>query len=213
MFRGSVPLLTVVLVVALSGCLGTLASADAGAASIPATAYEREGYVAGNETSVPLRFPVGVAGVGGEVTVTSHVSGYSRTTSGNETAALLVLTTPNVRVGGVSVNPLRGATDPTLVRTGLEFVGEARTLGNAGNVTDLRELSSADVELLGETVPMTTYAGVVDTAAGRVDVRVHVAAVEYGEDVVLVLSVHPASMDERAAVGRMLAAAEHRAAR
>lgn len=212
MFRGSVPLVSVVLIVVLSGCLGTLASADAGAASVPTAAYEREGYVAGNETSVPLRFPVGVAGVGGEVAVTSHVAGYSRTTAENETAAFLLLTTPNARVGGVSVNPLRGATDPTLVRTALEFVGTARTLGNVENVTDLRELGSEEVELLNETTELTTYAGVVDTATGRADVRVHVAVVEYEEDVVLALSVHPASMDERAAVGRMLAAAEHRAA-
>lgn len=212
MFRGSVPLVSVVLIVVLSGCLGTLASADAGAASVPTAAYEREGYVAGNETSVPLRFPVGVAGVGGEVAVTSHVAGYSRTTAENETAAFLLLTTPNARVGGVSVNPLRGATDPTLVRTALEFVGTARTLGNVENVTDLRELGSEEVELLNETTELTTYAGVVDTATGRADVRVHVAVVEYEEDVVLALSVHPASMDERAAVGRMLAVAEHRAA-
>ena len=213
MIREPIPLLSVVLVVALAGCLGTLASADAGAASIPTTAYEREGYVAGNETSVPLRFPVGVAGVGGEVAVTSHVAGYSRTTEANDTAALLVLTTPNARVGGVSVNPLRGATDPTLVRTGLEFVSRARTAGNVENVTDLRELDSGEVELLGETTTLTTYAGVVDTEAGSADVRVHVAVTEYEEDVVLALSVHPASMDEHAAVGRMLAAAEHRTAR
>ncbi|SFR47116.1 DUF6517 family protein [Halogeometricum limi] len=211
MSRRSLTIGCIVLVVALSGCLGTLASADAGATTVPSSAYEREGYVAGNATSVPLRVPVGVAGVGGEVSVTNHVAGYSRTTGENETAAFLVVTSPNARVAGISANPLRAVTDPGVVRTGLELASRARTLGNVENVTDLRELSTRDVELLGATAPLTTYAGVVDTEAGSVDVRVHVVAVEHGDDVVLALSVHPATMDERGAVERMLAAAEYRA--
>lgn len=212
MIRRSLPAvcIAVAAVVVLSGCLGTLAAVDAGATAVPGATVEREGYVAGNETTVPLRVPVGVAGVGGEVSVTGHLAGYSRTTAANETAVLLVVTTPDATVGGVSVNPLRGATDPSVVRTALGLAARARTTGAVENVTDLREESTAAVALLGETTAMTTYAGVVNTDAGRADVRVHVASVEHEGDVVLALAVHPASMDERAAVTRMLAAAEYR---
>lgn len=210
MFRRSAPLCCVVFLVALSGCLGTLAHADAGATTIPTAASEREGYVAGNETRVPFRIPVGVGGVGGEVTVTGHLAGHSRTVAADRTAVLLLVTTPDVRVAGASVNPLRGAADPNVVRTGLELAGRARSLGGVENVTDLREQSVRNVTFLGTTTPLSTYAGVVETDAGRADVRVHVASVEHEGDVVVAVSVHPASMDERDAVSRMLAAAEYR---
>ncbi|MUV56873.1 hypothetical protein [Halogeometricum sp. CBA1124] len=65
MFRRSVPLCCVVVLVALSGCLGTLVDADAGATTIPTAASEREGYVAGNETRVPFRIPVASAASAG----------------------------------------------------------------------------------------------------------------------------------------------------
>nr|WP_231751360.1 DUF6517 family protein [Halogeometricum sp. CBA1124] len=161
-----------------------------------------------DESPVPDSRRVG--GVGGEVTVTGHLAGHSRTVAADRTAALLLVTTPDVRVAGASVNPLRGATDPNAVRAGLALAGRARTLGGVENVTDLREQSVRNVTFLGTTAPLTTYAGVVETDAGRADVRVHVASVEHEGDVVVAVSVHPATMDERDAVSRMLAAAEYR---
>jgi hypothetical protein len=209
------PLLAVTAVVLLAGCLGGTLSFSATPATIPPASLTAEGYVAGNATAVPLRLPVGVAGVGTTVDVTAHVAGYSRTTASNDTAGLLLLSTPDERVAGRSVNPFAVATNREVLQTALTtlertggLAGEYTPAGTAG-IADLREVAVRNVTMFGEPTELTTYAGTATADGERVAVLVHVAAVRHDGDVVVALAVHGESMDERDAVARLVAAAEH----
>lgn len=210
---------TLVVVLLLAGCTGTLLSAEASPATIPTPAYESVDYVHGNTTAVPLGYQVGAAGVSRNVTVTSWFSGYSRTVADDEVSLLLVLSTPNVEVAGESVNPFARMSDGILLD---RVLNATRTLNvtsvgdtNVSAIADmgeLRRVDTAERTVLGTPTTVTTYAGNADIEGTRVAVLVHVATVEHGDDVVVAVAVHPESMDEAARIYSLVEAIEHEAA-
>ncbi|SDM12923.1 hypothetical protein SAMN04487949_0966 [Halogranum gelatinilyticum] len=217
----STVVLTVVLV--LAGCTGTLFAAEASPATIPQSAYESVGYVHGNTTAVPLGYTVGTAGISRNVTVTSQLSGYSRTVADDEVSLLLVLSTPNVEVAGESVNPFARMADGVLLDRVLNatatlnvtgYVGDASDAGDVAavaDVGDLRRVDAVERTVLETPTTVTTYAGTVEIEGTRVAALVHVAVVEHGDDVVVAVAVHPESMDETARIHALVEAIEHEA--
>jgi hypothetical protein len=243
--------LLVVFVVLVAGCTGTLAEVRSAPATIPAAALAPVDYVHGNTTEVPLTYPVSVGPVTRDVTVYVWVSGYSRTvegTTGNETAGLLVVSSPNRRVEGQSVNPFAHLSNRELVAQLFDLVAEvdnatgaSGTLGtNVTGIADLRETGVQDRVVLGQSVEVVTYTATVrhgevtatpgsssfdtetsPTAASGAEtsptvaagdtttVRLHLTAVEHGDDVVLALGVHGDGMDEGATMADLMAAIEH----
>lgn len=215
----STVVLAVVLV--LAGCTGTLFAAEASPATIPPAAYESVGYVHGNTTAVPLSYTVGTAGVSRNVTVTSQLSGYSRTVADDEVSLLLVLSTPNVEVAGESVNPFARMADGVLLDRVLNatatlnvtgYVGDAGDVAAVADVGDLRRVDAVERTVLDTPTTVTTYAGTVEIEGTRVAALVHVAVVEHGDDVVVAVAVHPESMNETARIHRLVEAIEHEAA-
>ena len=170
----------VVLLVVVAGCTGTLAEVRSGPATIPDAALTPVGYAHGNTTEVPLTYPVGVGPVSRDVTVYVWVSGYSRTVTdasdANDTAALLVVSSPNRKVEGQSVNPFTQLSNRGVVSELFEVVAEADNAtggvidGVSANVTEVAQLEEQGVQnrtVLGQTVEVVTYAATVqvDTAA------------------------------------------------
>jgi hypothetical protein len=215
-------------VVLLAGCTGTVAEVRSSPATIPEAALLPAGYVHGNTTEVPLTYPVGVGPVTRDVTVYVWVSGYSRTVTdenGNGTAGLLVVSSPNRRVEGQSVNPFVHLSNRELVAQLFDLVVEAgaATGQNVTDVASLTEAGVADRTVLGQPVEVTTYVATVRygpatptaTAMEAVDagatrtVFVHLMAVEHGDDVVLALGVHGDAMDEGATMAGLMEAIEH----
>jgi hypothetical protein len=217
------------LLVLLAGCTGTLAEVRSTPATVPEAALAPVGYVHGNTTEVPLTYPVGVGPVTQDVTVYVWVSGYSRTVeteTGNDTAALLVVSSPNREVQGQSVNPFVHLSSRELVAQLFDLVVEAgaATGQSVAGVADLREAGVQERTVLGQPVEVVTYtatvryeAGATVTAGGTPGgdatatrtVFVHLMAVEHGEDVVLALGVHGDSMDEGATMAGLMEAIEH----
>lgn len=204
-------------------------------ATVPETAFEPVGYVHGNTTEVPLTYPVGVGPITRDVTVYVWVSGYSRTvatgTGTNETAGLVVVSSPNRRVEGQSVNPFAHLSNRELVARLFEVVAEVDNATDArgvlgANVTEVADVHETAVQertVLGQPAEVVTYAATVrvgprtttpaaesSTATGDSEtVFVHLMAVEHGDDVVFALGVHDDGMDEAETMAGLIEALEH----
>jgi hypothetical protein len=225
------------LVVLVAGCTGTLAEVRAAPATIPEAALTPVGYVHGNTTEVPLTYPVSVGPVTRNVTAYLWLSGYSRTVAndagGNDTAGLLVVSSPNERVEGQSVNPFVHLSNRELVAELLDLVVEAGT-ATGRNVTDVASLGETGVSertVLGRAVAVVTYTATVEVAAatpadptretppapgvtspavtGSETLFVHLMVVEHGDDVVIALGVHGDAMDEAATMADLMERIEH----
>jgi hypothetical protein len=227
----------VALVVLVAGCTGTLADVHSAPATIAEPALSPVGYVHGNTTEVPLTYPVGVGPVTRDVTVYVWVSGYSRTVeadAGTDVAGLLVVSSPNHRVEGQSVNPFAHLSNRELVAQLLDLVVEAGAAAgtNVTDVADLREAGVRERTVLGQSTEVVTYTatvryapatdvgtvtatdseGTATTDGGATEpVFIHLMAVEHGDDVVFALGVHGESMDEAATMADLMEAIEHEA--
>ncbi|MFC6723980.1 DUF6517 family protein [Halobium palmae] len=211
--HSAAPLLLATLVV-LAGCTGTLVDAKASPATVPADAYETAGYVHGNTTAVPLTYPVGKFGVTPDVKVTSYVSGYSKSVEGadggsNDTAALLVVSTPNARIAGQSVNPFAHATNAELSERAFRLLDRVKGTSEYGELGDLREIDRGEQAVLGDSVEVVTFAASATIDGNATEVRIHVLSVEHGDDVVVALGVHEVGFDESAALRGLMERIEH----
>jgi hypothetical protein len=178
---------------------------------VPTAAHEAVGYVHGNTTAVPLTYPVGGFGITRDVTVTSYVSGYSKTTDDGDVAALLVVSTPDARVAGGSINPFAHATDAALTERAFGLLDRAKGLAGTeyGELGDVRELGRAERTVLGESVELVTFGATATVDGDSTELRLHVLAVEHGDDVVVALGVHDARLDESGALAGMMERIEH----
>ena len=196
--------------VVLAGCSGTLVEYAAAPATPPDAALDANEYVHGNTTEVPLTYRAGVFGVvSRDVTVRTWVSGYSRTTAGNETAVLVLYSSPNVRVEGRSVNPLAQLSNRELASFVLERVTDLRVAGGVDGVSDLRETGTRNVTVLGVPTRTVSYAGTAEVDGERAGVVVDVTAVEHGDDVVVALGVYGDALDETATHAALVERMEH----
>lgn len=206
--RSAALALVAALTVVLAGCTGTLVQYDATPATIPDEALEPYGYVHGSTQAVPLTVPVGLGPVYRNVVVTTQVSGYTKTV-GEDTAALAVVSAPNKRVGGQSLNPLAHLSNREAVGWLVEQSERAKGFGGIDDVNGLREVGVQERTVLGQQVEVVTYAGTVERDGTRSDALFHLAVVEHGEDVVLALGVHDATLDEGANVAALVERIEH----
>jgi hypothetical protein len=135
-------------------------------------------------------------GISRDVTARTWVSGYSKTTAENETAVLVLYSSPDVKVEGRSVNPFTQLSNREFVLFALERVTDLRVAGEVDDVSDLREVGVRNVTVLGEQTRTTTYAGTAEVEGERVGVVVDVTVVEHGEDVVVALGIYEETLDE-----------------
>lgn len=201
--------LALALVLALSGCSGTLVEYTASPAAIPDAALESQEYVHGNTTMVPLTYRLGAAGVSRNITAETWVAGYSRTTTDNDTAAVILYSSPNVELAGTSVNPLRQLANRELIQFGIDRVTDLRGFGGIENVSDLRETGTRNVTMLGTQTQLVSYTGTAEVDGRRVAVVANLAMVEHGGDIVVALGIHEATLDETAAHATLVEAVVH----
>lgn len=203
-------LVTVALVV-MAGCSGPLLEFSASPATIPEGDLEARGYVHGNTSEVPLTYPVGMFGLSRGVTVNTWVSGHSKTTEDNETAVLVLYSTPNVAVAGTSVNPLLQLSNRELVRFVLNRTTDFRALGGVTEMGGLREAGSRNITMLGDRTRLASYGGFAEVEGERAEVLVNIAVVEHDGDVVVGFGIHPVALDERDEQAALLSSTEHSA--
>lgn len=140
------------------------------------------------------------------VVVVNMLAEYSREVSigpiGGELARFTVLATPKVEVGPVGpLNPVEDMDNQELA----EMVQE-----EYGSVQNVEEVEEREATMLGETVTVTKFSAEAQTQGGEsVDVFMHVAQVESGDDFVLAIGVHPQEIDEQENVDTMMGGVEH----
>lgn len=212
--RSASAALALVGLVVLAGCLGPLAQYTAAPATVAADAHEPLGYVAGDVTAVPFDYRIGDGPLSTNVTVTGQVASYGKVVDGN-VATFVLFSTPDREVRGESLNPLVRLTDREAVEWTLErvdglagFAADASGLA-VGDVGSLREVGVTERTILGERTEVVTYAGTATVDGRPTGALVHFAAVEHGEDVILVVGVHAAAFDETANLGALMEQIEH----
>ncbi|MFB6309456.1 MAG: DUF6517 family protein [Haloarculaceae archaeon] len=135
------------------------------------------------------------------VNATIPVSTYRRQT-GSGPAIISVTASPSV---AVVENP-RTTADP------LGEYGPAALLAfaqSAYSEADLEQRGSSDVALLNTTGTMRTYRGTAVRDGERTQVTVHIVEATHRDDVVRVVAVHPATVDERDRIRRLVGRLRH----
>jgi hypothetical protein len=209
--RVAAPLALAVLLVT-SGCSfvtgqGSLAF-EASDVSVSQSALEDTGYTESRDTTRETSRNVTVADESRTVTVTNHVGEYTRQidlgpVESRELARFTVLSTPKVTVAGQGpFNPVGDMSNAELART---FQGEYGAVGN------VQLVENRTGRLLGGDVTVSKFSAEARTGSGQsVDVYLHVAKADDGEDFVVAVAVYPQQVDgEREHVNRLLRGIRH----
>jgi hypothetical protein len=225
----------VATVVALAGCLGPLATYDAAPAAVAPDAAEAEGYALVASSDVPLIVPLYFGPVGGDVRVTGHVAVYGSVADvtggsaaadggappvdrnasvdpGAGDAVLFVLSTPDREVFGLSANPFAHLSNQELLATVVGTVSDLNADVGVGSVANLRVAGRSTHGLLGTDTDVVSYDGTLVAENGtETAVRLHLATVEHGGDVVVAVAVHDAGADPAVTetLVRLMGAVEH----
>ncbi len=192
----------VLLLVALL-VFGIPISYDASPAGVPAEALATAGYA--DDEPRPYTIERSIAVV--DLSITNWIVAYGTgdpTDEDEEVATLAVLSTPDVGVGGWSLNPLTHLDEGDLIEVVLERLDRF-------DDDEIRAVDEADAEertILGDEVAVRTYA-VSTEAEGEGPLLVHVAIVENEDDVIVLLGVHPGTMDERETLVSLMEVVEH----
>ncbi|MGM0591700.1 MAG: DUF6517 family protein [Halobacteriota archaeon] len=204
MNRFTPPTVALAAMVVLSGCVGGAGglSFTASPATIPESATTDSGFVHANTTDVTVTQPVGVAGISQNVTLRSWVSMYAtadpdatEADPDGDVAALMVVSTPDAAVAGQSVNPLSQLSNADLVSWVLSQVNGLLGENSNAQFEDLEVVGTTDREILGSSTEVATFQGTVAADGESTPVRLHVATVSHGDDFVMAVGFHPASMD------------------
>lgn len=143
------------------------------------------------------------------VVVVNRLAEYAREVSvaglGGELARFTVFATPKVEVG--PVGPLNPVDDMDNDEIAEMVQNEYETVEN------IESAGTREATLLGETVEVSKFRADAETQAGEsVEVFIHIAKVESGDDFVLAIGVHPRGVDdegERERIDTMMAGVEH----
>lgn len=191
------------ILVALSGCVGGSYAYAAEPASIEEGALTDAGYEHEEPEAIEIDEQFEVVGQDVDVEIRSWVAGYERSTGDG---MLMAVSTPDATVAGQSVNPLVRLSGTELITRALEATGE----GDA-EVRDVEEVAVEERTILDEETEVRSYEGVLETDEGNVTIAFHLATVEHGDDVVVLLGMHPQEFDERGTQLDLMESTQHAA--
>lgn len=198
MGRFHVALALVVLVVA-SGCTipGGSLTAEASPASVEEGALDATGYVVDESATIALNETVGIRGESREVGVKNHIETYAHP---DHAGRFVVFSTPNPDTEGAPMNPFAKPSERRDV---------GRMLGEVNNTSALAVEDSENVTLAGQPTELVTYATTNQSDGETTPVLVHVAVTQDAGDAVVVVGVHPQSVDAANSTARLVEAVEH----
>lgn len=174
----------------------TATGASVSDAGLAETGYE----LLGNDTT-EINRTVGVGGEERRIEITSHVATYGKTVEGAPLAQAVVISTPNAKLLGQSVNPLRFVNETQLVE---------RAARDGREVRDVRRLNTTEVETLDTTAEVTMYEAVTDNGSTDANSYVHLTRIEHDGDYIIAAVLYPRGMENgRADALRLLEALRH----
>lgn len=143
-----------------------------------------------------------------KVVVINRLAEYSKEVSiagiGGELARFTVLATPKVEVG--PVGPLNPVEEMSTKKVAEMVQQEYDTVEN------IEQVGTREATMLGNTVQVSKFRADAQTQAGEsVEVFMHIAKVESGDDFILAIGVHPRDVDEQDNVDTMIGGVEHSA--
>lgn len=203
----SMLLLGVTMLVAAGGVValvGLPVTYESSPAAVHADGLESAGYTETGPEKYAMEDSESVV----EISVTNWAAVYhdGGSDSTAEPASLVVLSTPDARLGDRSLNPMTQLSDPELAATALTRLDRFED----DDLTDIRQVDEERRTILGTVATVRTYTATdsgADTDSGSL--LVHQAIVEHQGDVVVIVGVHPESTDERETQLSLMEAVEH----
>lgn len=190
--------LVLVALLVTSGC--TLPGADLTASATPASvdegALNATGYAVEERGTIALNETLGINGEDRTVGVTNHIVSYQST---DHDGQFVVFTTPSPDIDDAPANPFAMVSERPDV---------ARMFGEINNTTALTVENRRNVTLAGESTRLVTYATTNRSASGTTPVFVHAAVTQVGGDAVVAVGTHPRSVEDGAAIRRLVEGVE-----
>ncbi len=189
--RQAIAVLGTVGISGLAGCLGEEMEYTASPAAIPdATA---QGYDEDGPQKIEFNETLEVGGIEQDV----HIRTWSAAYADPDSEAIVFLaSTPDVSVGGISVNPLARLSGADLVARIIdEGLGAADV---EGGITDIELEDERELTVLGDSRTLQEFSAVFEADGaeganedGEIPVRLYVLTFTHEDDVILSVGFHP----------------------
>lgn len=202
----------------VAGCVGENGEITATAAPAAIPEEQRQGYEADGPRSMEINETVEVGDVSRDVSVSTWSGTYA---VAEEQTGLFLVSTPDVKAAGVSVNPLaRLSGTDLIVRIIDEGLG---TTGGEMAVEEIEQETELTATVLGEDRTVSVFSAVLDTGSddsdrdtdiegtqdGEVPIRLYLLSFSHEDDVLLAVGFHPESVSAGEEITSLLEAIEH----
>jgi hypothetical protein len=206
--RHNAGVVLVAVLVATAGCsyLSGPLTFEANEATVGDGALGETGYEEVAVEDVTVNRTFSAAGQSKQVTVTNWLAQYERRVDlgplGSQRAAVFVaFATPQVEVAGQAFNPVGDLSEKELLK---RFQSRYQSI----SVGD--QVGSTEVSTLGTTVDLKKFDGQATFRGQQIDVYLHVAKFEHGDDYVVALAVYPQRLSgEESKVVRLTEGLDH----
>lgn len=190
------------LLLVTSGCVGFLTGqepfeAEAAPATVAGGTLSETGYERTNASELTLNRTVEAGGQSRKVVVTNHVTQYGRSVDlgvvERDASVFVLLATPRVELLGRSFNPIGDVSNRRLL---------GRTLSGYGQIDVGTAVGNTTVTALGTETTVEKFSGTTPIGGAEIDVYIHVARVEHGDDFVVAIGIYPQRLPDEE--GRVL---------
>jgi len=205
--------LAVVGLLVTTGCVGLVLGngleMDSEPAGVSDEALSETGFEFVEHRTLWLNETVQVAGQQRDINASNHAMIYNRTTSlerfDRDTGGFVVISTPDVSIGGESVNPAARMSNRELVE---RFQGDLESeVGQLGNLTKVSERTEP---VLGYAATVSVFETTTTIDGQDVTLYVHATTVKHEGDVVVAIGVHPEALAQQAPeIHRLMRGIEH----
>lgn len=210
MRRTAVFPLLLALTLVTSGCLGVVTGDPITFEASPAavggdSGGPTHGFELVNSSDFTVTQNVSVPVLGQrQVRITNHVASYAKTEGEGQNASgagIVLVSTPQAQVLGQATNPLGRVPLKELV----ERVG-----GRAGNQSEIRQVGTNELTVLGTTTTVEKYESTTRTKEGPVKTYVYVTRVPHDGDYIIAVGILPREFqDAESAVYAAMTDIEH----
>ncbi|WP_410764459.1 DUF6517 family protein [Haloferax sp. DFSO60] len=201
----------VIALVVTSGCLGVLTgdealSFESEPAATDASVASNAGYSTNGTEELKINRSFTVAGQERQVVASNHLTTYEKKVNLGlfgeaKLGVFSVISTPAVEVAGQTLNPIGDYSNDQLV-------GLVRSRYQGLN--NVEQVSSRNVQMLGETANVTKYSATARVEGEQIDVYVHVTKIRHEDDFIIAIGVYPQQLDgEEENILELMRSVEH----
>ena len=180
-------------VVSLSGCalLGDEIEQSASPAAVSEQSLQGTGYDEARMEDQSFEQAIEINDEERDLRLTNWITEYRKLPGETDqsAASFLLFTTPTITVAGRSANPFDQFSEEVLIRRVMEQASR-------GGAQDFEKQGEEELEILGDTVPLSIYQTTQSVAGQDIDVRMYFGELANDGDLLFVLGAHPELLDE-----------------